>query len=725
MSKAKSRRLLLALVAVVLVVIACGEDKDPVQPTNYAPSAPSGPTPGNAATDQALSPQLTWQCSDPDGDPLQYDVFFGTSADPTTEISSNLTTPACNPGLLTFSTTYYWKVRARDDHSHSTTGPVWSFTTGDNEPPTQPSSPSPPSGSVDQSITVVVNWGASTDPEGDPVTYDVYFGTATPPSRVAQDQTATSYDPPGSLNYGQTYYWQIVAKDDQGNQAQGTIWSFVTVANRAPSTPASPTPSDGATGASITQQLGWAACTDPESDPVTYDVYFGTTTPPPSVATNRTQTSYNPGTLTFNQLYYWQIKSKDNHSNVTPGPIWSFRTVVNQAPSAPTNPTPADDAVDVQTNQNLSWTASTDPESDPVTYDVYYGTTASPPVMAVNRTATTYNAGTWNLTTHYYWKIVAKDGQGNETSSAVWDFRTRPGTWSTMTAPANTGELRGVWGVSANDVFAVGHQADGTGGVILRNTGSGWTAFAGETELDSWTGYSIWGTSSTNVWAGGGDFNLSGPWVSDILHYGGTSWAGESSVPGGGFSVISDFYGPTATTIFAVGTWGGNYWYNGSTWSSFTIISTDFQASGVWGTSVVDVFAVGSALGGTAPFMGRYNGTSWASVTVPTSVPLKDVRGSATNDIYAVGNTGTILHYNGSSWSTATSPTSNNLNGIWGSSSSDYFAVGNGGVIVHFDGEQWTTMTSPTANNLLGVWGASRNSVFAVGASGTILHYTP
>jgi len=723
MIKAKSPRLLLALVATLLVVIACGEDKDPVQPTNYAPSAPSGPTPANAATDQALSPQLTWQCSDPDGDPLQYDVFFGTTADPTTMVDSNLTTAACNQSGLSFSTTYYWKVRARDDHSHSTTGPVWSFTTGDNEPPTQPSSPSPPSGSVDQSITVAVNWGASTDPESDPVTYDVYFASVTPPTLVASNQTATSYDPPGSLNYGQTYYWQIVAKDDHGNQAQGTIWNFVTTDNRAPSTPATPTPSDGATSVSRTTQLGWAACTDPESDPVTYDVYFGTTTPPPSVATNRTQTSYNPGTLTFNQLYYWQIRAKDNHANVTAGAIWSFRTVVNQAPTAPTNPTPADDAVDVQTNQNLSWTASTDPEGDPVTYDVYFGTAASPPLVASNRTATTYNPGALNLTTHYYWKIVAKDDHTNATSSAVWDFHTRPGTWSTMTSPANTGDLRGVWGVSASDVFAVGSQGDGTGGVIIRYTGGNWTSFS-DSKFDRWIGYSVWGTSSTNVWAGGGDFGLSGPWVSDVLHYTGTTWVEETSIPGGGFSVISDFYGPTATTIFGVGTWGGNYWYNGSTWTPFTI-STDFQASGAWGNSSSNVYAVGSTIGGVAPFMGRYSGTSWASVTVPTSVVLKDVWGSSSSDIYAVGNTGTILRYNGSSWSTVTSPTSSTLNGLWGSSNSDYFAVGNGGVIVHYNGEQWTTMTSPTSSHLVGVWGASRTSVFAVGDDGIILRYAP
>ena len=29
------------------------------------------------------------------------------------------------------------------------------------------------------------------------------------------------------------------------------------------------------------------------------------------------------------------------------------------------------------------------------------------------------------------------------------------------------------------------------------------------------------------------------------------------------------------------------------------------------------------------------------------------------------------------------------LNGIWGDSSNDVFAVGNGGVILHYDGTKW------------------------------------
>ena len=70
-------------------------------------------------------------------------------------------------------------------------------------------------------------------------THDVYFGTAfadvNTASRtnamgvlVSKDQTDTTFDPPGSLAYGQTYYWRI----DEVNAApdytifKGDVWSF-------------------------------------------------------------------------------------------------------------------------------------------------------------------------------------------------------------------------------------------------------------------------------------------------------------------------------------------------------------------------------------------------------------------------------------------------------------------------------------------------------------------
>ena len=83
-------------------------------------------------------------------------------------------------------------------------------------------------------------------------------------------------------------------------------------------------------------------------------------------------------------------------------------------------------------------------------------------------------------------------------------------------------------------------------------------------------------------------------------------------------------------------------------------------------------------------------------MTSGTTKTLNSIWGSSGNDVFAVGEGGTILHYNGSAWSPMASGTTENLKGIWGSSGSDVFAVGANGVILHYNGSAWSPMTSGT-----------------------------
>jgi len=95
--------------------------------------------------------------------------------------------------------------------------------------------------------------------------------------------------------------------------------------NQAPAQPSNPTPPDNSTDQQLNTQLSWS-CTDPENDPLTYDVYFSTTNPPVLVFAGQTWTTYNPGTLDYSTTYYWKVVAHDDHSNATEGPVWSFTT---------------------------------------------------------------------------------------------------------------------------------------------------------------------------------------------------------------------------------------------------------------------------------------------------------------------------------------------------------------------------------------------------------------
>ncbi len=80
--------------------------------------------------------------------------------------------------------------------------------------------------SINIPVDTIINWSCF-DPENDPLTYDVYFGTESTPPQVATGIADTFYTP-GTLQFATTYYWQIVAHDDQGNSTEGEVWSFMT-----------------------------------------------------------------------------------------------------------------------------------------------------------------------------------------------------------------------------------------------------------------------------------------------------------------------------------------------------------------------------------------------------------------------------------------------------------------------------------------------------------------
>lgn len=93
--------------------------------------------------------------------------------------------------------------------------------------------------------------------------------------------------------------------------------------NHPPYAPSNPSPLDEATDVAIDAVLSWSGG-DPDGDSVTYDVYFGTTSSPPQVATGQLNTMYDPGTLQHETTYYWKIVAWDSHNVFAEGPIWIF-----------------------------------------------------------------------------------------------------------------------------------------------------------------------------------------------------------------------------------------------------------------------------------------------------------------------------------------------------------------------------------------------------------------
>jgi len=115
---------------------------------------------------------------------------------------------------------------------------------------------------------------------------------------------------------------------------------------------------------------------------------------------------------------------------------------------------------------------------------------------------------------------------------------------------------------------------------------------------------------------------------------------------------------------------------------------------------------------------------SWCVEPQPvTSAPLLHaVWAVSASDVFAVGDSGTILRRSPTAWTAMSSGTTNKLLGVWAASSSDVWAVGLAGTILRFNGTAWSAVTGITTLDLDAVWGSGPNDVWLVGL-GTVLHW--
>lgn len=100
-----------------------------------------------------------------------------------------------------------------------------------------------------------------------------------------------------------------------------------------PSCATSPSPANSAASINTCTSLSWTApatggaCGNAATS---YDVYFGTTNPPPYV-TNVTATSYSPA-LNGSTTYYWEVRPRNAAGPAVSCTIWSFTTAANANP---------------------------------------------------------------------------------------------------------------------------------------------------------------------------------------------------------------------------------------------------------------------------------------------------------------------------------------------------------------------------------------------------------
>ena len=121
--------------------------------------------------------------------------------------------------------------------------------------------------------------------------------------------------------------------------------------------------------------------------------------------------------------------------------VYIDNLIISQLGTLPPNcasvPLPANMATAVPLNPTLSWTA---PTGGATSYDVYLGTSSTPPLVG-NSTTTSYTTALLNANTLYYWQVVPKNANGAATGCTIYSFTTGTSVQYCIPTP---GTLNGV-----------------------------------------------------------------------------------------------------------------------------------------------------------------------------------------------------------------------------------------------------------------------------------------
>jgi len=385
--------------------------------TGIAPLAPTLLLPSDGATNQSLTPTLNWNASI---DATSYTLQVSTSSSFTSYVFNQNYLPSTAQQLsgLTPFTNYYWHVSATNSYGTSTYSNIWSFTTG--SPPQAPTLLAPSDGATNQSLTPTLSWNASSGA----TSYTLQVSTNSSFTSYVYNQSGlTSISQQVTeLNHSTTYYWRVSATNSYGTSGPSSTWSFIT--GTPPAVPTLLAPSNGAIEQSLSPTLSWNAS-------------IGATSYRLQVSTNSSFTIYiydqsslinttqQVTGLANSTTYYWRVSSANSYGTSSPTVSWSFST--GSPPQAPTLLSPTDGVTGQSITPTLSWNASIGATS----YTLQISTSSSFTSYVFNQsdiTSTTQLISGLSPFTNYYWRVSSTNVYGTSAYSAIWSFKTKPGS---------------------------------------------------------------------------------------------------------------------------------------------------------------------------------------------------------------------------------------------------------------------------------------------------------
>lgn len=379
---------------------------------------------------------------------------------------------------LSVGTTYYFRVRARDEagnysSSASQAVELSATTTAD----TAPTFGGVATATQITKEVVRLTWSAASDDfdAASSLFYSVHQSTSPAASFTEVYRTlpnVTLYDVKG-LTAGTTYYFKVRANDTQGNRDANVVELSVTVTNNPPTFVGI----SGVTRVGYdTLRLSWAAANDDYdlAAEIEYAIHVSTSPAASFSETYRAppgSTTFDVGGLTIGTTYYFKVRAIDIDGNSDTNVVELSGSCTDVAPTfaglvSISNPT---------SNQvQLTWLAGSDDITTvpDLVYAIHVATSASQPFTEYCRTPPGDLSIVLDLVTAgtYYFRARAVDQAGNYSTDSGPELSASStgGGSPDVTAPtfaglvsASTGVLSGTvdlsWAAATDDTTAQGN----------------------------------------------------------------------------------------------------------------------------------------------------------------------------------------------------------------------------------------------------------------------------
>jgi hypothetical protein len=265
----------------------------------------------------------------------------------------------------------------------------------------------PQNGATNIVINPMLNWNSA----GDATQYHLIFAdNASFAPLMFEDSViteATVYDVNG-LERGNTYYWQVRAKNDVGWGPWSQAWSFTTtdsIPQVPPPVTILNTPANESQGITVSPSLTWFQAGDASQYHLIFanNSIFNPVLEDDSVVA---KTSYDITGLQYDQPYYWKVRAKNEAGWGSWSDTWSFTTQsFSGTLNEPVLVSPQNEQQNVPIPAPMRWSSQVTGRYNLQISEDDQFTNLVTNIMDITDTLIFVDGGVLDYNTSYYWRV--------------------------------------------------------------------------------------------------------------------------------------------------------------------------------------------------------------------------------------------------------------------------------------------------------------------------------